>query len=221
MLIGLPTDHELLDNEDIIIDMNKIDLGIDNKLSKFIYIRNCGIKNKLYFGNCSYKDKEDYILTYMENDIDIKSIELTSTWASILSNDVNEFSILNENEIKIFNINNKEYINMIKIFISSILFFKADRMNKDKFKLDIEDKIEETEFDKISLYAIHKLFNNNFNQILPLVLNKNLLYFKNIFNKRNSYYLINIINSFTPFNELLILIYDSIKGVKMLNGINN
>lgn len=75
-------------HNDDIIDMSSFifdDTISDKKRAAMLYIRNTGLNAKFLFDNCSYLDKEDFLILYLTGhrlNVDIPI--LTSTWVKIL-----------------------------------------------------------------------------------------------------------------------------------------
>lgn len=126
MVYGLPI-QKLPISPDDSIDMSRLLFPVEtskqNK-SALLYIRNTGLKANFIFDQCSYNDKEEFLLLYLENNrLNIEIPILVTTWINILTYEkfnVELESILNEDEIKMFHENNKEFIDEIYKFLVSI-----------------------------------------------------------------------------------------------------
>lgn len=213
MLIGIPAsiDSELEIHNDYTIDMNETHFGLEKeKLAAFIYIRNCGLKNKLDFSKCPYNDKEEYLIIFIQNPIEVQSKELIDTWVSILSDESRNNSILNQSELDEFKKRNENLIIMIKTFINSLMLYKAKNMEDEFFHTGIDQEFYHTEYDKISIINLFNII-KEYNQLFINILGEfQLVYFDKLFNEENEYYLMYLINEITLFNELFSMIFNSI-----------
>lgn len=129
---SLPLDIQsmkAINNEQDSIDMADLHFKgdtIKQKRSAFLFIRNTNLSATLDFSNCSYEDKEEYLMMFMGGDIEVKCGILASTWMEILmhnhSDDVPIIlpCILSRDEIGQFIRSNKDFIGEIMNFIYSL-----------------------------------------------------------------------------------------------------
>lgn len=215
-LIKIPTDIEkIYGDEDLEIDMGNLEFSVDKnkqKMAAFLFIRNIGIKKRLNFDNCSYKDIESYLLIFLTKNIEIKCELLATTWLEILLYNENEElslpSLLSKEEIKQFNEDHKYFIDSCRQFINSLPIYaiwsycptEEDRIDMSQF--------ETTEFDLLKL--------TNFNQLLEythflLLLEADPIeshkpaFFTNIFNKENEYELSVLMNNLPYLNMIMTM----------------
>ena len=80
MVYGLPI-QKLPISPDDSIDMSRLLFPVEtskqNK-SALLYIRNTGLKANFTFDQCSYNDKEEFLLLYLENNTLLTSFTLLS-----------------------------------------------------------------------------------------------------------------------------------------------
>lgn len=163
-------DTEFLRNisiENTTIDMSKFGFNLPKdktKRASFIYIRNSCI-NPLYdFHNCSFEDKSEFLLLFLNNNINVTISELASTWVEILlrykfnTQDIKNLSIFDINEIDKFILNNKEFIDEIYNLIISIPICAIQYYGKSNNHLEISlNNIKHTDYDKINLFNFIQL----------------------------------------------------------------
>lgn len=165
---SLPFDIGTLDEnaEVVSIDMSSLNFNVpadQQKKSSFIFLRNAGINADLDFSGCSYKDKEEFLLLYLQEDIDVNAEILSSTWIEILSardgGGVVLPSILTSEEIQEFLVNNKDFISDVYQLINSLPIYSmhCSPMNGQAFNTDDMPKtdnhsIKITNFAKLSNY---------------------------------------------------------------------
>lgn len=219
MITGIPNYN--ITSEDI-INMNELNFNVPEekkKITAFLYLRNCGIKNALDFSQCSYEDKEEFLLLFMKQEFNLYNRYFYNTWAGILGDFYPEDCILSQEEMSNFVIKNSEYIHMIKVFINSLILFKSIRADKDFFNIGMKvDNIKHTDFQEISIYGLYSILENHQYLFMILIDQTEVMIFDNLFNDNNSYSLINLINGFTPYNEILS---DLLNILGDLNGFNN
>jgi len=213
MLVSIPNNEINFDDMDkeYSIDMSNTSFGLEKeKLAAFIYIRNCGIKSKLDFSNCNYIDKEEYLLTFMQNSIEVKCDDIYDTWVSILCDELKDNSILNKEEIEKFKERNEDYLILIKTFINSLILFKIKDMDDGFFHTDAEQDFYHTEYDKISIVNICDILTQNSYIFMKVIGEYPMIYFDKLFNGKDSWFLMNFINNMTMFNELFSVVFNSI-----------
>lgn len=152
--------------EGILIDMSKLSFDVSEeqqKRSSFIFLRNAGIEVDLDFSNCSYEDKEQFLLLYLTEDIDVNADILSTTWIEILSakdgGGIILPSILTSDEIDRFLKNNKEFVAEIYQLINSLPVYSlycsqhnGVEFTTDEFKRSDSHLIKITNFSKLSKY---------------------------------------------------------------------
>ena len=158
-------------HNDDIIDMSSFifdDTISDKKRAAMLYIRNTGLNAKFLFDNCSYLDKEDFLILYLTGhrlNVDIPI--LTSTWVKILV--YNKFntdlpSILKNTEIKIFYEAHMDLINEIYRFLISVPICSINLYDTSVGLL--KKNIEISECDIFNSFTFMKLF--DFDEIITL-----------------------------------------------------
>lgn len=167
---SLPLNNDDLekDNGDevLTIDMSSLNFNVDadkQKRTSFIYLRNAGIKANFDFSGCSYEDKEEFLLLYLQEEIDVPIDILANTWIEILSakdgGGVVLPSILTADEIQTFNNRNAEFIAEINQLINSLPIYSmlcsplnGQVFNTDDFEKTDYHKIKITNFAKLARY---------------------------------------------------------------------
>lgn len=164
---SLPFDINTADHEEeMSIDMSSLNFDVPEdkqKRSAFVFLRNTGVKGVLDFSNCSYKDKEEYLRLFMEEDIDVNSDILCTTWIEILSakdgGGVILPSILSGDEIQKFIDNNKDLLDKMYQLINSLPIYSmycspanGDVYNVDDFPKTDDHQVKITNFSKLSKY---------------------------------------------------------------------
>lgn len=164
-LITIPCDIQKI-NPDDKIDMSVLNINVDQDQKKryaFIYLRNVGIKNELSFDKCSYNDKEEFLKGFLSMNINIDIPILASTWISVLmynagllNPDVNMYSILSMDEIKLFNETNIDFINKVRRLINSLTLYAVVKYNSGIQICDTSN-IEYTDDTEIKLTNLYQL----------------------------------------------------------------
>lgn len=229
-LITIPTDLSYIEDDELVIDMSNLNFGVDvsrQKYFSFIYIRNSGIKMKLDFSKCSYKDKEEFLMLFMTSGIEVKSDLLASTWIEILfnSDQTKLNSILSIEEIKTFNNDHHEYISILRQFINSLPLYSMYVYHEEGTEPMNLDEFETSDFDDISLCNFYQL--TTFEDFLLLLEDTGTenkpMFFKKIFDNYNdSFYMSSIISNL-PYLQFLDLLLGSKEGqndfIEILNNI--
>lgn len=205
MNLQIPFKKEIEICDEDIIDMSDLSFDSDNKLlMSFIYIRNCGIKNKLDFTKCDYKDKESFLKLYLAKNIIFYSEQLIDTWRDIILNEYNN-NLLSKKELIKFNEDNKEFIDNIKLFINSLALYKCVKMN-DFYNKSIGMNFKHNSINSLCVGNICNIL-TKYDYIFISIIDDNYEYFDELFTDRNAYYLNEIINNHTPYNELFSALY--------------
>lgn len=160
----LPFDlDQIKEGEEVSVDMSSLNFDVPDdrqKRSSFIFLRNAGVKAELDFSGCSYKDKVEFLLLYLQEDIDVNAEILSSTWIEILSakdgGGVVLPSILTSSEINQFIKDNKDFINEIYQLINSLPIFSMMCSVYNGSLYDIND-FEKTDFDGVKITNFSKL----------------------------------------------------------------
>lgn len=170
MYYSLPMDLNTMtaDENTAVIDMSNLNFPVSpekQKRSALIFIRNTGISMELSFDNCSYEDKEEYLIMYMHDNINIHIPLLTTTWIEILSehrdNRIILPSILNSEEIATFIQRNQEFINEVNHLIISLPMYAIMVLSKmergdDDLEIDM-DGIEVTDYNGVNIYNLEDM----------------------------------------------------------------
>lgn len=140
----LPIKENFISDKDGIIDMHNLNFPVDSNLqvkTSLLYLRNTGIQGNYDFSECTYEEKEEYLLLYLKNNrLDTLIPLLTKTWVYILSSkyfDINKIfmeSILTKEEVEIFCVNNKEFLDEIYNFLSSIILCSMYVYSRDGYE---------------------------------------------------------------------------------------
>ena len=91
----------------------------------FVYLRNINIPNiiEFDFSLCSFKIKSEYLVMYITGDANVNMRILNQTWIKILSfgyTDISIDSILNDDEINQFIVENNELVYELRRFMVSM-----------------------------------------------------------------------------------------------------
>lgn len=159
----LPFDISKLNEDGAMINMSELNFDVpinQQKKASFIFLRNAGIKAGLDFSQCSFVDKEEFLLLYLQEDIDVNADILSTTWIEILSakdgGGVVLPSILSANEIQMFNNRNTEFISELMQLINSLPIYSmyCSPLNGSTFTMD---EFERTDYDKVKITNFSKL----------------------------------------------------------------
>lgn len=154
---GLPYDFDIMgkiEEEGAIVDMSNIDYpGVELKdivRTTFIYLRNTGFtKIKLDFSKADYNIKEQFLVFYLNGDIEYNIEELSSTLVKLLANykniNIDTETILTEDEETLFIENNKQLLEEIESFAYSLPLYSMSRLDTEDFTFTYDD-IEHTDF---------------------------------------------------------------------------
>lgn len=169
----LPFDISILEEMEgtVSIDMSNPNFnvpGVKQKRSAYVFLRNLGVPVELDFTKCSYEDKEEYLLLFMQENIDVDCELLTNTWIEILSardgGGVVLPSILSVDEIDQFLERNKEFLDEMYQLINSLPIYSmycsiqnTQAFNVDDFEKTDYDGIKITNFSKLSKYSAFML----------------------------------------------------------------
>lgn len=180
-------------NEDDKIDMSRLNFPVapdKQKRASFIFIRNTNLKCSLDFHDCSYKDKEEFLLMYMTSNINVSIPELSYTWINILGNDYlssYDKSILSKSEIDEFCKNNEKFVFEMRRLTVSLPVLAINIFNNSIEDKDIvmENDLESTDFDEISLDRFADLLDHEEFLYLIFMLADNIqpVYYKKYFNR--------------------------------------
>lgn len=193
-------------SEKISIDMSRSEFDVPNdkqKRSSFIFLRNAGIKGELDFSDCTYDDKEEFLLLYFLEDIDVNADILSTTWLEILSakdgGGVYLPSILTSDEIQQFLTDHSDLISEIYQLINSLPIYalycsekNQNMFNTDDFQKTDYNRIKMTNFSKLAMYNPFILLVNESSE--PL-------FYEKLFIKGEFY--ISKMMSYLPYSNLL------------------
>lgn len=204
-MFGLPIDLETIssNNDKINIDMSKLSFPCDEDKqirSSLIFLRNTGVKVDLYFENCSYEEKSKFLMIYLNDKIVIDIPELSVSWIKILSYgylNIDFPSILNDDEIKKFNEENKDFIFEIHRFMVSLPLCAINYFANKSERGDIDiNEYESTDYDGINMKNFIHLF--DYEEFLFLV--QNIMDIDPIF--YNKYFYFN--ENYNPYIEIFL-----------------
>lgn len=127
---SLPLDIQSMKSMDKEVDrIDMSDLRFKGDLSKqkrsaFLFLRNTNLDATLDFSKCSYEDKVEFLLMFMQGDIEVQCKTLASTWMEILmhecSDDIILSCILEHDEIHRFVESQKDFIKEIMNLVYSL-----------------------------------------------------------------------------------------------------
>lgn len=214
----LPIDFNKLPiDSSSVIDMADLrfgDISDNPKRSAMIFIRNMNISNSLSFDSCSYKDKEEYLLKYILDDISIHNIEFIATWISILSSSkgldfFDERSFLSKEEINTFIKDHEELISDIIYLILSIpicAMYSFSSINNIDLGLD---QIELTDWNEINIYNFINITSHpNFILLIDTDGKVKPMIYTKYFNKSRKD-VVDSLNSNFPYFNMLQLMFNN------------
>lgn len=157
-----------LDKTTSMIDMSDLNFSGDatsKKRSSFLFIRNTNLDIPLSFKKCEYIDKEEFLLMYIQGDIDITSSVIASSWIDILlypyEVDVGPNCILTKDEIILFIDTHSSLIQEVYQLIASFPVYSMYVFYEERDKTKEEDlesmEFESTDYDKINLSNLANL----------------------------------------------------------------
>lgn len=152
------------------IDMSVLNFpeNIFNKeKAALLFLRNTGIKTNFDFTDCTYEQKETYLMLFMTGRrVDVAMPILASTWVRILIHNKFEStieSILTEEEISKFYEDHKDLINEIHRFLISIPLCAIDVFNNGRTKSNKEPINPgavwmKTDYDEMNPFTLIQIF---------------------------------------------------------------
>lgn len=209
---SLPVDLDSIgkNQDEYLIDMSDLNFDMDanyQKRAAFVFLRNTGLKANLDFSRCSYEDKEEYLMLFLQCGVEVQSDILASTWMEILSakdgGDHYLPTILSADEIKRFCEDHREYINELYQFINSLPIHAMMVSGLDKITFNT-DEFEKTDYSDISLVNFVKLI--DFDSFILLIDNSTPQKMYTKLFVPNEYY-INQITNKLPYLSLIRVIY--------------
>lgn len=140
-----------------IVDVSSPDFpGIEKEKqlrTTLVFLRNTGFDVELNFSSCTYEEKRDYLLLYLQEKIEIKNKEFSDTWVNILMEyigiECNRPCFLNREELSTFVSENREYISHVVNFIYSLGLYAMKRYSLEDKAYDFND-FETSDLDDIS-----------------------------------------------------------------------
>lgn len=191
---GLPYDMGEMDeikNNGAIVDMSDINFpGIPTEKiqrTTFIFFRNTGFDVKLDFSKCSYKDKEAFLLAYLNENIDVKQSEFATSYTKILNyaagNNINTDCILTDQEIVEFIKSNSELVTTLLQFSISLPVFAMFYFSLNAEVYDLSDfkKTDNTINDNF----LHVITTEGFISLLDNEVNVEPLFYNKLFTFEN------------------------------------
>ena len=107
-----------------------------------VFLRNTGFDVELDFSGCSYEEKRDYLLIYLQEKIEVEYKEFSDTWISIILQSLgfenNRSSILNKEEQSLFIKENNEYISHVVAFLYSLTLYAMYRYSLNDHAYNME-----------------------------------------------------------------------------------
>lgn len=232
MIYTLPIESSLIRDitENDIIDMTNLNFTSASNPQRMalLFIRNTGVYAKFMFDNCSFIEKESYLLLYLTGKrINVNIAILATTWVNILVHNKLETklpSILSYEEIEIFIEKHHDVIDEFYRFLVSIplcsMNFYRDKDNNPK--IDISE-FEKSDFTGFNAFTLIKIFNYKEMVILPQLIEgiKPIFYskyFESKSDRTNNIYpgFINDLMNKFPYSELLNILMSN--NQNMVNG---
>ena len=153
---GLPYDMSKLDEireNETVVDMSNlafpnIEPGQQKRVS-FVFLRNTGFDVKLDFENCSYEDKEAFLVLYLTDSVDMKYKELADSYVKILNafvgNEVDAPCILSDSEVALFIKRNEALVQKAVRLAQSLPVFAMFYfvLNEQAYSTDMFDKSDD------------------------------------------------------------------------------
>lgn len=169
---GLPYDMNVMEEikeNGAIVDMSDIKFpGIPaDKVQRttFIFFRNTGFDVKLDFSNCSFEEKEQFLIAYLLERIDVKQTEFATSYVKILNravgNDIDVECIMTNEEIDRFIENYKDDISDFLQFAVSLPLFAMYYFSLNNQAYDMSE-FEHTDDDKFSDNFYHIISTDGF-----------------------------------------------------------
>lgn len=118
-----------------------------------VFLRNTGFDVELDFSNCTYEEKREYLLLYLQEKIEVKNKEFSDTWIKILMKyigiDCSRPCFLNREELSTFISENEDYISHVVNFIYSLALYAMKRYALEDKAYNFAD-FESSDSDNIS-----------------------------------------------------------------------
>lgn len=223
----LPIPVELIsDHNDFIVDMSKPNFPTKPELqinSSIIFIRNTTLRAKLDFSKCSYKDKAEYLLTYMTKHYRLSVKELTTTWVKIIGMKYGEIdceSILTNDEIAMFVADHSELVNEMRTISASIpLCAIRHYCGKNQINID-ESDVETSDYCGVNGWNFFNMLDvDNFINLVQIMDDVTPKYYTHYFVMDNM--LMNKIYQRFPYLALLDIFMNPEAGDMLINAISD
>lgn len=226
-IVTLPLPTELLyansTNEcelykDYIIDISAIhyedpEMDSDKVNYSLIYLRNIDLPIPCDFSKLSYKEKEEWLIKYINSNLfDLSIKELNETILNLLSDDkINDImSILTDDELNMFKESHVELLDNMKQFIVSLELLINYAVNKDSDVEYINPNYPTIEEKPLFFETVHQLI-----KYYPIIIDSLHLYYSNTYSLCNYTYLYHNIEKSSVF-YLDFLNLPSIKFIGLL-----
>lgn len=233
MKVCLPIDDmESIDN-DFIIDMSELKFPVSSDAqvrASLLYLRNTGISPSGYdFSLCSYESKSEFLMLIIKNmRYNVNIGPLITTWIKIISTgviDVHLDSILSDEEINKFRIENRLFIDELCKFLISVPLCAMNLYNSSGNNNINLDEFKHNDFNDFNPYTIMKLLEYDecvtVSRLIDGIIPE---YYDLYFNTNNECipgFINSIINKFPYLSLLNIIMNDSTDVVeKFINGIS-
>lgn len=195
------------------------------KRKTMIYIRNTGMKDDFSFDACSYEDKEEWLLMYLQGDIDVSIPQLITAWIDILHNDNYAMnSILTVEEITKFIDRNKDYVDKVHQVINSLPLYAIFMFHEpDKESMSMS-QFEESDFTEINLMNLSYMAEENAFILLlspnPPELEQPKFFHKLFTDKDNMYALSSLMKKLPYLNLISTIVMPQDEQQKIANAIS-
>lgn len=214
------------------IDMSDIHFKGDSKKQKrsaFLFIRNTNLSAQLDFSNCSYEDKEEYLMLFMSENIEVRCDILASTWMEILmrnhSDDVSIIlpCMLTHDEIGQFIKTNKDFIGEVMNLIYSLPVYAIQvywYMSKDNTGAFDTSKFPKSDYNGICAGNFCQLIKfDDFMMIITPPEDFVPTYYSKYFNLRDNLTMATILEDLPYLNLINIMVGPKEGHVKFADGI--
>lgn len=171
----LPIDLKLFENlniSNIPIDMSDLRFPCidENKVRHaYIFLRNINMNLKLDFDNCLYNRKEEFILMYLNGNINLNLPIMINTWIDILTSqymDIPVSGILSKEEIELFISRNNDFISEVNKLIASLVVLSVYQYSKSNASganmIEFDNEFEESDYNKINFHNLSFLTSHEY-----------------------------------------------------------
>lgn len=198
-------------NNDAVVDMSVLNFPTSPKIQKrssLIFIRNTNLKAHFNFNNCSYEDKEEFLLIYMKGNIDVEIPEILTTWIKILGKpyvNTEIHSFMTDDEIDRFCASNSEFVFEMRRLSISIPLCSIDYYNRRKGNI-YENNMPVTKYNGIYMINYIRLLDyDEFIWLIQYINDIEPVFYDFYFNQYNPFF-DKIIKKFPYLNMINVML---------------